>query len=118
MSVEATLGRHLTRRLVQVSAHDVFSVPGDFNLTLLHHLIAEPELDVEYVADGYGRSCGIGACVATFTVGGLNVLNAIVGTYRENLPVICIVGGPNSNYYDTNRILHNTIDLADFSQKL
>lgn len=124
---EATLGRHLARRLVQVGAHDVFSVPGDFNLTLLDHLIAEPglrligccnELNAGYAADGYARARGVGACVVTFTVGGLSVLNAIAGAYSENLPVICIVGGPNSNDYGTNRILHHTIGLPDFSQEL
>ncbi|XP_008805101.2 pyruvate decarboxylase 1-like [Phoenix dactylifera] len=123
----ATLGRHLARRLVQVGASDVFSVPGDFNLTLLDHLIAEPgltlvgccnELNAGYAADGYARSRGVGACVVTFSVGGLSVLNAIAGAYSENLPVICIVGGPNSNDYGTNRILHHTIGLPDFSQEL
>jgi len=37
-----TLGRHLARRLVQVGVRDVFAAPGDFNLTLLDQLIAEP----------------------------------------------------------------------------
>lgn len=60
----------------------------------------------------------MGACVVTFTVGGLSVLNAIAGAYSENLPLICIVGGPNSNDYGTNRILHHTIGLQDFSQEL
>ncbi|XP_064997580.1 pyruvate decarboxylase 1-like [Musa acuminata AAA Group] len=124
---DATLGRHIARRLVQVGALDVFSVPGDFNLTLLDHLIAEPglrlvgccnELNAGYAADGYARARGVGACVVTFTVGGLSVLNAIAGAYSENLPVICIVGGPNSNDYGTNRILHHTIGLSDFSQEL
>ncbi|URE01296.1 Pyruvate decarboxylase isozyme [Musa troglodytarum] len=124
---EKTLGRHLARRLVQVGAHDVFSVPGDFNLTVLDHLIAEPglrligccnELNAGYAADGYARARGVGACVVTFTVGGLSVLNAIAGAYSENLPVICIVGGPNSNDFGTNRILHHTIGLPDFSQEL
>ncbi|GAY32048.1 hypothetical protein CUMW_000290 [Citrus unshiu] len=124
---ESTLGRHLARRLVQIGATDVFSVPGDFNLTLLDHLIAEPglnligccnELNAGYAADGYARSRGVGACVVTFTVGGLSVLNAIAGAYSENLPLICIVGGPNSNDYGTNRILHHTIGLPDFSQEL
>ncbi|GAB4857351.1 Pyruvate decarboxylase 3 [Ancistrocladus abbreviatus] len=124
---EATLGRHLARRLVQIGVNDVFSVPGDFNLTLLDHLLAEPglnlvgccnELNAGYAADGYARSRGVGACVVTFTVGGLSVLNAIAGAYSENLPVICIVGGPNSNDYGTNRILHHTIGLPDFSQEL
>ncbi|CAM0151610.1 unnamed protein product [Urochloa decumbens] len=124
---EATLGRHLARRLVQVGVSDVFGVPGDFNLTLLDHLIAEPglrlvgccnELNAGYAADGYARARGVGACAVTFTVGGLSVLNAIAGAYSENLPVICIVGGPNSNDYGTNRILHHTIGLPDFSQEL
>ncbi|KAG4146460.1 hypothetical protein ERO13_D05G159000v2 [Gossypium hirsutum] len=122
-----TLGRHLARRLVEIGVKDVFSVPGDFNLTLLDHLIAEPELNLVgccnelnagYAADGYARAKGVGACVVTFTVGGLSVLNAIAGAYSENLPVICIVGGPNSNDYGTNRILHHTIGLPDFSQEL
>ncbi|XVF40377.1 hypothetical protein PTKIN_Ptkin01aG0108500 [Pterospermum kingtungense] len=122
-----TLGRHLARRLVEIGVKDVFSVPGDFNLTLLDHLIAEPELNLigccnelnaGYAADGYARAKGVGACVVTFTVGGLSVLNAIAGAYSENLPVICIVGGPNSNDYGTNRILHHTIGLPDFSQEL
>lgn len=126
-AAESNLGRHLARRLVQIGVSDVFSVPGDFNLTLLDHLIAEPglkvigccnELNAGYAADGYARSRGVGACVVTFTVGGLSVLNAIAGAYSENLPVICIVGGPNSNDYGTNRILHHTIGLPDFSQEL
>ncbi|KFK34230.1 hypothetical protein AALP_AA5G117800 [Arabis alpina] len=42
---EATLGRHLARRLVEIGVSDIFSVPGDFNLTLLDYLIAESELN-------------------------------------------------------------------------
>lgn len=90
-------------------------------------MIAEPKLNVVgccnelnagYAADGYARSRGVGACVVTFTVGGLSIINAIAGAYSENLPVICIVGGPNSNDFGTNRILHHTIGLPDFSQEL
>ncbi|CAA6656892.1 unnamed protein product [Spirodela intermedia] len=102
---EATLGRHIARRLVEIGVTDVFTVPGDFNLTLLDHLI----LNAGYAADGYARSRGVGACVATFTSAGSASSNAIAGAYSENLPVICIVGGPNSNDYGTNRILHHTI---------
>ncbi|KAF9683652.1 hypothetical protein SADUNF_Sadunf04G0036100 [Salix dunnii] len=122
-----TLGHHLARRLVEIGVSDVFSVPGDFNLTLLDYLVDEPELtligccnelNAGYAADGYARAKGVGACVVTFTVGGLSVLNAIAGAYSENLPVICIVGGPNSNDYGTSRILHHTIGLPDFTQEL
>ncbi|KAL2492735.1 Pyruvate decarboxylase 4 [Abeliophyllum distichum] len=125
-SPDATLGRHIARRLLEIGIEDVFSVPGDFNLTLLDHLIAEPglnnigccnELNAGYAADGYARARGVGAFVVTFTVGGLSLLNAVAGAYSENLPVICIVGGPNTNDYGTNRILHHTIGLPDFSQE-
>ncbi|KAL3753592.1 hypothetical protein ACJRO7_000922 [Eucalyptus globulus] len=126
-SPDATMGCHIARRLVQIGVTDVFSVPGDFNLVLLDHLIAEPglnligccnELNAGYAADGYARARGVGACVVTFTVGGLSMLNAIAGAYSENLPVVCIVGGPNSNDYGTNRVLHHTTGLSDFSQEL
>ncbi|XBJ05900.1 hypothetical protein VPH35_024594 [Triticum aestivum] len=115
-SAEATLGSHLARRLVEVGVSDVFAVLGDFNLTLLDHLIAEPgprlisccnELNAGYATDGYARAKGVGTCVVTFTAGGLS-----------NLPVICVVGGPNSNDHSSNRILHHTIGLPDFSQEL
>uniref|UniRef100_A0A0E0F486 pyruvate decarboxylase n=1 Tax=Oryza meridionalis TaxID=40149 RepID=A0A0E0F486_9ORYZ len=64
-SGDTTLGHHLAHRLVQVGVSDVFAVPGDLNLTLLDHLIAEPglhivgccnELNAGYAADGYARA--------------------------------------------------------------
>ncbi|XBI25303.1 hypothetical protein VPH35_050266 [Triticum aestivum] len=130
---EATLGRHLARRLAEVGARDVFAVPGDFNLTLLDELESElpsgggvrlvgccNELNAAYAADGYARARagGVGACVVTFTVGALSAINAVAGAFSENLPVVCISGGPNSNDYGSNRILHHTIGLPDFSQEL
>ncbi|KAG4124302.1 hypothetical protein ERO13_D10G031701v2 [Gossypium hirsutum] len=99
---KATLGGHLAKRLVQIGVNDLFSVPGDFNLTLLDHLIAEPGLKL------------IGCCNEL----NAGVLNAIAGAYSESLPLICIVGGPNSNDYGTNRILHHTVGLPYFSQEL
>lgn len=48
--------------LVEIGVNDVFSIPGDFNLTLPDHLLAEPglnlvgccnELNVESATDGY-----------------------------------------------------------------
>ncbi|EEF47751.1 pyruvate decarboxylase, putative [Ricinus communis] len=123
-----TLGYHLARRLVEVGVSDIFSVPGDTTLTLFDYFIAEPglnlvgccnELNAGYAADGHARARGVGACAVTFTVGGLSILNAIAGAYSEDLPVICIVGSPNSNdYYGSKRILHHTIGLPDFSQEL
>jgi pyruvate decarboxylase len=112
--------------LAEIGVSDVFMVPGDFNLLLLDELLADPEIQLRgccnelnagYAADGYARCRGVGACVVTFTVGGLSVINAIAGAYSENLPLICLVGGPNSNDYGTNHILHHTLGLPDFSQE-
>ncbi|KAI6675221.1 hypothetical protein NL676_003127 [Syzygium grande] len=64
------------------------------------------------------QSRDVGACVVTFTVGGLSIVKAIAGAYSENLPLIFIVGGPNSNDYGSNRVLHHTIGLPDFTQEL
>ncbi|XP_022144025.1 pyruvate decarboxylase 2-like, partial [Momordica charantia] len=45
-------------------------------------------------------------------------INAVAGAFSEDLPVVCIVGGPNSNDYGSKKILHHTIGLPDFSQEL
>ncbi|WVZ67192.1 hypothetical protein U9M48_016307 [Paspalum notatum var. saurae] len=86
----STLGRHLARRLVQVGVRDVFAVPGDFNLTLLDELMAEPGLRLVGCCNelnaGYARARGVGACAVTFTVGGLSVLNAIATGGRGQQP--------------------------------
>ncbi|TKY71494.1 Pyruvate decarboxylase 1 [Spatholobus suberectus] len=117
-----TLGHHVARGLVEIGIKNVFTVPGDFNLTLLDYLVAEPEPNLigccNELNAGYARYKGVGACVVTFNVGGLGILNAIAGAYSEDLPIICIVGGPNSNDYGSNRILHHSIGLPDFSQEL
>ncbi|KAG8638973.1 hypothetical protein MANES_14G086300v8, partial [Manihot esculenta] len=122
-----TLGHHLAHRLVEVGVSEVFSVPGDSNMTLLDYFIDEgglklvgccSELNAGYAADGYARARGVSACAVTFTVGGLSILNAIAGAYSQDLAVICIVGGPNSNDYGSNTILHHAIGLPDFSQEL
>ncbi|KAF7823480.1 pyruvate decarboxylase 2-like [Senna tora] len=102
----ATLGS----QHVQVGITDIFSVPGDFNLTLFYHLIAEPglnligccnELNALYATDVIARSCGVSACVITFTIDGLSVPNAFADAYSENFPLICIVVGLNSKDYGT-----------------
>ncbi|KAK9152966.1 hypothetical protein Sjap_000446 [Stephania japonica] len=125
---KGTLGQYLARRLVEIGVRDVFSVPGDSNLTLLDYFVAEPqlnligccnELNAGYAADGYARAKGVGACIVTFTVGGLSLINAIAGAYSEGLPVICIVGGPHSKDFCSGRVLHHTTGVSsDFDQEL
>ncbi|KAK4483794.1 hypothetical protein RD792_010998 [Penstemon davidsonii] len=94
-STQSTLDRYLECRLVRISMHDLLSFPGDFNMMLLDHLIAESwlnlvsccnELNVGYACGRrLSRARGVGASVVAFVVRGLRVINAIVGAYSENL---------------------------------
>uniref|UniRef100_A0A7S0VED7 pyruvate decarboxylase n=1 Tax=Polytomella parva TaxID=51329 RepID=A0A7S0VED7_9CHLO len=125
---EANVGIHLGNRLVEVGCNHVFAVPGDFNLLLLDQLIKNKELEMVwccnelnagYAADGYARRKGIGCVVVTFCVGGFSVINAVSGAYSEDLPVICVSGGPNSNDFASNHVLHHTIGLNnDYGQQV
>jgi len=122
------LGRHLADRLVEIGCHTAFAVPGDFNLLLLDQMLTKPELNLAwtcnelnagYAADGFARKNGVGCAVITFCVGGFSLLNAIGGAYSEDLPVIVISGGPNSNDFAANHVLHHTTgDAADYGQQL
>lgn len=115
---QRTLGQHLATRLTQIGIDRFFGVPGDYNLSLLDELEKEAdlagvwccnELNAGYAADGYARAKGGPGClVVTFTVGGLSAINAVAGCYAENLPVLCVTGGPNSNDFAADRVLHHT----------
>jgi TPP-dependent 2-oxoacid decarboxylase len=116
------LGTYLGRRLVEAGVGHWFGVPGDYNLALLDRLLAIPELtfvgccnelNAGYAADGYARMRGAGAVVVTFSVGGLSVLNAVAGAYAENLPVVVVSGGPNTNDGPAHHVLHHTLGHVD-----
>jgi len=113
----STVGGYLATRLEQVGIKHYFAVPGDYNLILLDEFLKNPnlqmisccnELNAGYAADGYARANGVSAAVVTFSVGGLSILNSIAGAYAEDLPVIIISGGPNSNSEAENQLLHHT----------
>jgi pyruvate decarboxylase len=123
--VESNIGTYLARRLIDLGIEDYFVVPGDYNLLLLDQILKFPEmrlisccneLNAGYAADGYARARGVSVVFVTFMVGGLSVINAVAGAYSDDLPVIVVSGGPNSNDYGTNRILHHTIGLAEKRQ--
>ena len=119
-----TVGTYLARRLHDVGIRHFFEVPGDFNLVLLDEFLKNPdlqmigccnELNAGYAADGYARATGgPAAAVVTFSVGGLSALNAIAGAYAEDLPVILISGGPNTNSAADYEYLHHTLGEVDY----
>ena len=119
-----TVGNYLATRLEQIGLKHYFVVPGDYNLMLLDQLLWNKnieqigccnELNASYAAEGYARVNGAGAVVVTFNVGTFSALNGIGSAYAENLPVIFISGGYNTNDPSANHHLHHTIGTHDFT---
>ncbi|MBV9387747.1 MAG: hypothetical protein JOZ78_15100 [Chroococcidiopsidaceae cyanobacterium CP_BM_ER_R8_30] len=120
------IGTYLAELLQTIGLEHYFTVPGDYNLLLLDQMLKHPnlqminccnELNAGYAADGYARARGVSAVVVTFTVGGLSMVNAVAGAYAEDLPVIVISGGPNSNDRGQHHLIHHSIGNYDFNQQ-
>ena len=121
---EYTIGNYLADRLVEAEVDRVFGVPGDYSMTLLDYLIAQPglawtgcanELNAGYAADGYARMRGIGALCTTFGVGELSAINAVAGSFAEHVPVVHIVGSPASGTQAAARIAHHSLGDGVFT---
>ncbi|KAI5307411.1 hypothetical protein KEM56_000011 [Ascosphaera pollenicola] len=122
-----TVGTYLATRLAQVGVRRHFVVPGDYNLLLLDKLESHPdlsginctnELNCSMAAEGYARAVGISACVVTFSVGAFSAFNGVGSAYGEGLPLILIVGSPNTNDLGSKRLLHHSIGTKDFNYEL
>lgn len=102
---------------------DIFGVPGDYNFALLDVLEADDELrfvnarneiNAGYAADAYARLKGLSALITTFGVGELSTANAIAGANCENIPIIHIVGAPDSQKQENRELVHHTLMNGDF----
>ena len=122
-----TVGAYLGRRLEQLGIGHLFGLPGDFNLALLDELLAATrlrwvgsanELNAGYAADGYARlRRGPSAFVTTFGVGELSAVNALAGSYAEDVPVVHVVGLPPTRAMADGALLHHSLadgDLGHF----
>ncbi|WFD19252.1 pyruvate decarboxylase [Malassezia caprae] len=113
------LGDFICQRLIQLGTTHAFGLPGDYNMQLLDHIEDNKdiewvgcanELNASYAADGYARATGRpAALVTTFGVGELSALNGIAGSYAEQLPVIHIVGMPQSQQQASHLWMHHTL---------
>ena len=120
----STVGQYLAARLAQIGLKHYFAVPGDYNLVLLDEFLKFEalemisccnELNAGYAADGYARaSGGAAAALVTYSVGGLSLLNAVAGALAEDLPIIAISGGPNTNSEAEYELLHHTVGKVDY----
>lgn len=111
------VGKYIVKRLESVGLKHIFGVPGDYVLTFFDLLEESKiklitncnELNAGYAADAYARITGLGAVCVTYDVGGLSLLNAVVGSFAERLPVIVISGGPKTTERPHHHLLHHTI---------
>ncbi len=104
MAKKYTVGQYLVDRLYEIGVRHLFAIPGDYCAVWVHDYL-EPskiqrigstnELNAGYAADGYARFSGVGAVCVTYSVGAFSLLNAIVGSFVEQVPVIAIVGAPS-----------------------
>ncbi|KAG0126891.1 thiamine diphosphate-binding protein [Tuber indicum] len=96
---------------------------GDFNLSALDILPDAGlywvgncnELNAAYAADGYARIKGISALITTFGVGELSALAGVAGSFSEHVPVVHIVGIPNTIAQRNGLLLHHTLGNGDFT---
>ncbi|KAI5299759.1 Pyruvate decarboxylase 1 [Ascosphaera atra] len=117
------LATYLLTRLHQVGVRSVHGLPGDYNLVFLDYLESAGlhwvgnanELNASYAADAYARVNGMGALVTTFGVGELSAVNGIAGSYSEYVPVVHIVGAPNTMSQANGMLLHHTLGNGDFT---
>ena len=107
---------YLIKNLEELGISDFFGLPGDYNFNLIYSIQENPntewigctnELNAGYAADGYAREKGYGAIVTTYGVGELSAMNAIAGSYAENIPVINIVGAPSTKVLEEKQVVHH-----------
>ena len=107
---------YLINKLEELGITDFFGLPGDYNFDILYAIEDNEnvswvgctnELNAGYAADGYARQKGYGAVVTTYGVGELSAINAIAGSFAENVPVVSIVGTPSSKTIETKKLVHH-----------
>lgn len=117
------VAEYLIKSLEKLGITDFFGLPGDYNFNILYALEQNPntnwigctnELNAGYAADGYARVKGFGAVITTYGVGELSAMNAIAGSFAENVPVISIVGVPKSSAIQNNVLLHHNFQTPDY----
>ena len=107
---------YLVKKLEELGINDFFGLPGDYNFNILYAIENNSntkwigctnELNAGYAADGYARERGYGALVTTYGVGELSAINAVAGSFAENVPVITIVGAPSLSSIEDKRLIHH-----------
>lgn len=121
--MEITVAEYLIKKLHTIGIENIFGLPGDYNFNILDAILNSKdvewtnctnELNAGYAADGYARVKGFGAIVTTYGVGELSAINAIAGSYAENVPVMQIAGVPSSLFIKNNVLVHHNYANPDY----
>lgn len=120
------LAPHIFELLHQHGVKHAFGIPGDFALTLYDALVEskiEPiimthEPCVGFAADAYSRIQGLGLAVITYSVGGLNMVNAVAGAYAEKSPLVILSGGPGVRERQERDLLHHKVKTFDTQRRV
>jgi indolepyruvate decarboxylase len=105
--MEWTVAKYLKTRLEQLGLDRLFGVAGNYTAPFLNTILVDKkspiiithnanELCAGYAADAYARLKGIGALHVTYSVGAFSLLNAIAGSYTEQVPLLLINGAPTN----------------------
>ena len=111
------LGDFLVAYLRRAGVTHVFGLPGDLGLNLFHRFVAarglrittlSHEPGVAFAADGYARATGrLGVLVVTYGAGGHNSVNAVAGSFAEEVPILVISGGPGESETRLGTLIHH-----------
>jgi indolepyruvate decarboxylase len=107
MEQNMTVAKYLQTRLEQLGLKQMFGVAGNYTAPLLDTILADDESPIRisgnanefcagYAADAYGRLTGFAAVYVTYSVGAFSMLNAIAGSFVEQVPVLLINGAPTN----------------------
>lgn len=118
-----TIVQYLIQRLAEEGVKEVFGLPGDYNFEIIDAVEDNPnikwigccnELNAAYASDGYARLNGLGVCVTAYGVGELSAMNGIAGCYAQNVPVVHIVGAPNTQDMYNDVIVHHSLGNGEW----
>ncbi len=120
------LAPHIFELLHQQGIQHAFGIPGDFALTL-YDVLAESDIkpivmthepNAGFAADAYSRIRGLGLAVVTYSVGGLNMVNAVAGAYAEKSPLIVLSGGPGIRERQEQKLLHHKVKTFNTQRRV
>ncbi|WP_036476743.1 alpha-keto acid decarboxylase family protein [Myxosarcina sp. GI1] len=120
------LAPHIFELLHQQGVQHSFGIPGDFALTL-YDALAESKIEpivmthepcVGFAADAYSRIRGLGLAVVTYSVGGLNMVNAVAGAYAEKSPLVILSGSPGVRERQEKKLLHHKVKTFDTQRRV